>query len=90
MESAIWIVQVIHIGRYGPLGETPFHSRLSLCNKDLVEYAYFWIIWKVLKTSLEQMDSIYVGNEFSCVVSISGECFVLAKVIKLSAVLIQM
>lgn len=59
MESAIWIVHVIHIGRYGPLGETPFHSRLSLCNKDLVEYAYFWIIWKVLKTCLEQKDSMW-------------------------------
>lgn len=73
-----------------PLGGTPFHSRLSICNKDLVECGYFWIIWKVLKTSLEQRDSTYVGNEFSCVMDLSGESFVLAKVIKLSVVPIQM
>lgn len=69
---------------------TSFHSRLSLCNRDLVEYVYFWITWKVLKTSQEQMDSMYVSNEFSCVMGISGESFVLPKVIKLSAVPIQM
>lgn len=56
-----------------PLGVSPFHSRLSFCNKDLVEYANFWIVWKVLKTSQEQMDSVYVGNELA-VSWVSVEC----------------
>lgn len=49
-----------------PSRELPFTSRLSLCTKDPVECVHFWIAWKVLKPSQEQMDSTYMGNEFSC------------------------
>lgn len=75
-----------------PSKELPFTSRLSLCNKDPVEWVQFWIAWEVLKPPQEQTDPLNIWAVSLAVSStgISGESFVLVKVIYLSAVTIQM